>query len=89
MTSSERQRRFLARIRERAAAVTAASTPTPTPSAVPDDNVPSLSDSLHPERTAARLCEWLIAMGWTIGRLEAFHATFGQTVGRHKSESDY
>jgi hypothetical protein len=89
MTGVERNRRYLARLRQRAAAATgAASVPPPPSPPVTSLPTPRLAESLEPERKGISYTEGLIESGWTLDRVERFAAAVLKTVARHREAED-
>jgi hypothetical protein len=85
MTGVERNRRYLARLRQRAAvAGAAAAAPPPPTRPVTSLPTPRLADSLETERVGIRDCERLIETGWSFNRIEAYLAAFTKTLARHR-----
>jgi hypothetical protein len=85
MTGVERNRRYLARLRQRAAtAAAAASAPPPPSRPVTSLPTPRLAESLESERVGTRDCERLIEVGWSFNRIEAYLAAFAKTLARHR-----
>ena len=74
MSGAERQRRYMRRLHERAAAALAPQPPSRS----------ALLATLNPERVGISLAEKLIELGWTFDRIDACLAAGAKTLARHR-----
>jgi hypothetical protein len=83
MSGVERNRKYLARLRQRAAAASA-----PPPPSRPSLPTPRWAESREAERAGASQVEGLIESGWSFNRIERFLAGGAKTLARHREAAE-